>query len=56
MNLIAGLIGISMLVAFLGVLIWWIKAPPLAIIILIVLAMLFYDFYLTLRQENGRAG
>jgi hypothetical protein len=52
MNVITGLIGIAMLLAFLGVLMWWIKALPLAIIVVSVILLLVYDFVQTLRQGN----
>ena len=54
MNLITGIIGIAGLVAFLGILVWWIKALPLTIIAAIVVLLLLYDFVLTLIYgENG---
>ncbi len=48
-NLIAGVIGISMLFIFLGVILVWIKALPLIVIVVAVMAMLLYDFVQTLR-------
>ena len=33
MTLITGIIGIAMLVAFLGIMVWWVKALPLIIIV-----------------------
>ena len=54
MTLITGLIGITMLVAFLGIMLWWLKELPLTIIVLVSLALLVYDFVRTLRfGENG---
>jgi hypothetical protein len=53
-NFIAGIIGIAGVIAFLGVLIWWIKAPPLIIIIFFVMGLLIYDFVTTLiTGDNG---
>lgn len=53
-HLIAGIIGISMLAAFLGIMLWWVKAPPLIIIVVIVMVLLIYDFVQTLRYgETG---
>ncbi len=53
-NLIAGILGISMLAAFLGIMLWWVKAPPLIIIVVVVLVLLIYDFVQTLRfGESG---
>ena len=54
MTLITGIIGIAMLIAFLGVMIWWVPAPPLIIIMAGVVALLIYDFVRTLLYgENG---
>ena len=55
-NLISGVIGISMLAAFLGIMLWWVKALPLIIIVAIVLALLLYDFIQTLRYGENGAG
>ena len=52
-NLITGIIGIAGLFVFLGILLWWIKAVPLIIICLGVMALLIYDFLRSLRQANG---
>jgi hypothetical protein len=48
-NLIAGAIGIAMVVTFLGFMIVWVPAPPLIIIVVSVMALLVYDFVMTLR-------
>lgn len=54
MTLITGLIGIALLVGFLGLLAWWIQALPLTIIIVVVVALVVYDFVRTLRYgEEG---
>jgi hypothetical protein len=50
-NVITGIIGIAMLLAFLGVLPWWIKAVPLITIVVAVVALLVYDFLQMLRQK-----
>jgi hypothetical protein len=52
-HLIAGVIGIGMLGTFLGIMLWWVKAPPLIIIVLIVMALLIQDFVQTLRYGEG---
>jgi hypothetical protein len=52
-NLITGIIGIAGVIAFLGILLWWIKAAPLIIICVIVMALLIYDFYQSLRSTDG---
>jgi hypothetical protein len=56
MTLITWLIGMTLLVAFLGILLWWIKALPLAVIVVVVLALQVWDFVGTLRSEEGRPG
>jgi hypothetical protein len=48
-NLIAGAIGIAMVMTFLGFMVVWVPAPPLIIIIVGVMALLVYDFVQTLR-------
>jgi hypothetical protein len=55
MTLISGLIGIAMLVTFLGIMAWWVKALPLIIIICGVLALLIYDFVQELRAASRAA-
>ena len=53
-QLIAGIIGIGTLGTFLGIMVWWVKAPPLMIIMLIAMVLLIYDFVQTLRfGESG---
>jgi hypothetical protein len=52
-NLVGGLVGIGLLVIFLGILLVWVPAPPLIIIVLIVLSLLIYDWVRTLRTGNG---
>ena len=56
MTLITGLIGITMLVAFLGIMLWWLKELPLTIIVLVSLALLVYDFVRTLRHGESGPG
>jgi hypothetical protein len=54
MTLITGLVGIVMMVTFLGFMVFWLKELPLTIIILIAIGLLLYDFVRTLRYgENG---
>jgi hypothetical protein len=54
MTLVTGLVGIAMLLVFLGFLVWWIKELPFTIIVVAVVIMLLYDFVRTLRYgENG---
>ena len=53
--MITGLIGIAMLAAFLGIMVWWVKALPLIIIVVGVLALLIYDFVQALRAASKAA-
>ena len=41
-NLITGIIGIAGVLTFLGILLWWIKAVPLIIICLLVMALMIF--------------
>ena len=53
-DLFAGIIGIALVVTFLGIMVWWVQALPLIIIIVFVLALLIYDWIKTLRfGESG---
>jgi hypothetical protein len=53
-HLIAGFIGIGALVTFLGIMVWWVKAVPLIIIMLLAVALVLYDFVQTVRfGESG---
>jgi hypothetical protein len=55
MMLITGLIGIAMLATFLGIMVWWVKALPLIIIVVGVLALLLFDFVQELRSASKGA-
>jgi hypothetical protein len=52
MVLISGVIGIAMLATFLGIMAWWVKAPPMIIIIIAVVALLIWDFVQELRAAS----
>jgi hypothetical protein len=54
-TLVTGLIGIAMLLAFLGIMVWWVKAPPLIIIVVAVVLLLVYDFVRELRTARNGA-
>lgn len=56
MTLITGIVGIAMLVTFLGILAWWIRETPFIIIVVAVVLMLLYDFVATLRSGENGAG
>ena len=47
-NLVGGLIGITLVCVFLGVLIGWVKAIPIVTIVLVVVGMMIYDFVKTM--------
>jgi hypothetical protein len=51
--LVTGLIGIALLLVFLGILLIWVPAPPLIIIVVFVVLLLLYDFYQELRLARG---
>ena len=55
MTLVTGIVGIAMLVVFLGFLVWWIKALPLTIIVVFVIVLMLIDFVRELRagDSNG---
>lgn len=55
MTVVTGLVGIAMVVAFLGILVWWIGAVPLALIVVGVVGLLLWDFVQTVRSGNGEA-
>ena len=54
-HVISGVVGIAMLAAFLGFMIVWVPAPPLIVIVVLVLGLLCYDFIRELRAESSRA-
>lgn len=56
MTLITGIIGIATLLAFLGMLAWWIRELPFTIIIIVVILLLLYDFVQTLRSGDSGGG
>ena len=51
--MITGIVGALLVVVFLGFMAAWLKAPPLIIIILIVLGLMFYDLYKEIRASRG---
>ena len=52
-DIIAAIIGLSLMLAFAGGLAWLIGSPPLVIIMAAVLAMAVIDVVRTLREEAG---
>lgn len=55
-NLIAGILGIALVGAFLGILVGWLKAVPLAVIVVGVMALVIYDVVTSLKESNGSPG
>lgn len=55
MSLIAGIIGMAVMIAFLGIYIVTIKALPMIIIMVVVIGLMIWDFVKTIRQTNGSA-
>jgi hypothetical protein len=56
MTLVTGLVGIAMLLGFLGLLVWWLKELPFTIIVVVVVLLLLYDFVQTLRSGDRDGG
>ena len=53
--IVTGIFGALLVVVFLSFMAIWLKAPPLIVIILIVLGLMFYDLYLDIRaSRNGK--
>jgi hypothetical protein len=55
-NFITGLFGVSAVILFLGIMLWWVPAPPLIIIVVGVMLLLLWDFVQSLRSGNGSRG
>jgi hypothetical protein len=54
MTLVTGLVGIVMMVVFLGFLVWWLRELSFTLIVVGVIGLVLYDFVRTLRYgENG---
>jgi len=53
MTLVTGLVGIAILLVFLGTLVWWIKELPFTIIVVVVIFMLVCDFVQSVRNGNS---
>jgi hypothetical protein len=54
MTFVTGLIGVLMVVTFLGFLAWWIRELPFTLIVLAVVGLMVYDVVRTLRYgDNG---
>jgi hypothetical protein len=53
MTLLTGVVAIAVVLTFLGIMVWYIKEVPFTIIVVLVLALLLYDFVQSLRSERG---
>lgn len=56
MTAVTGIIGIALLLAFVGILVWWIQALPFTIIVVVVVLLMLYDFVQTLRYGDSGGG
>jgi hypothetical protein len=56
MTLLTWIVGMTLLVSFLGILLWWIKAPSLTLIVVAVLILQTWDFVQTMRSSKGGPG
>ena len=56
MMLVTGIVGIALLLVFLGIMVWWIKSLPFTIIVVAVVLLMLYDFVRTLRYGESGAG
>jgi len=52
-NFITGIVGIVLVVGFMGFMVAWVPAPPLIIIFIGVMALLIYDFVQSIRSSNN---
>lgn len=50
-NVICASIGVALFVAFIGIIVWWVKPIPLAIIVAGVIAAMIYDVVLSVRDD-----
>ena len=56
MSVVTGLIGILMVMMFLGFLVWWIRELPFTIIVVAVIGLMIYDWVRTLRHGDSGPG
>jgi hypothetical protein len=55
-NFVTGIIGIFLVLAFVGFMVWWVPAWPLIIIVTVVMFLLLIDFVQSLRMGNSGVG
>ncbi len=51
-DIICAAIGMALFIAFLGIVVWWVKPIPLTIIVIGVVMMMIYDVVLSVRHDN----
>jgi hypothetical protein len=56
MTWVGGIIGIALLGAFLGIMLWWVKALPIIIIVVVVMALVLYDWAMSARFGDDWSG
>lgn len=52
-NAVTGIIGISLVITFLGIMLLWVPALPLIVIVVVVMALLVTDYWLSVRSSDG---
>jgi hypothetical protein len=52
MTFVTGLVGVVMVMMFLGFLVWWIRELPFTLIVLAVVGLMLYDVVQTLRHGD----
>jgi hypothetical protein len=53
MTFVTGLVGVVMVMMFLGFLVWWIRELPFTLIVLAVVGLMLYDVVQTLRHGDS---
>jgi hypothetical protein len=53
MTFVTSLVGVVMVMAFLGFLVWWIRELPFTLIVLGVIGLMVYDVVQTLRHDDS---
>ena len=53
MTFVTGLVGVVMVMMFLGFLVWWIRELPFTLIVLAVVGLMLYDVMQTLRHGDS---
>ena len=55
-NVIPGLVGLVLLLGYLGIMVWSVRALPFTLIVLVSIAILLYDFYLSAVKQSAPRG